>query len=218
MTTIQNGRGGTGASVVEALGGGRSVRWRRGGHSVVRTGGSVEVTPVWSGWSSATGVTSDKGVVGPLTHVISSGPLIPALEVVKVDGVLGYSDVLFDDRIETSSEVHHVDSRVGCSSEVDQLLEVVDVFVDGLPALVVASRYERCECDRSFILWAELLFEVLEEGPQRVEGEGSKLRFGAEETLSEDSGASGLHVRQDPSYFLLVVLELGLLEGEVELT
>src|ERR1700675_3499347 len=57
MTTIQNGRGGTGASVVEALGGGRSVRWRRGGHSVVRTGGAVEVTPVWSGWISAMGVT-----------------------------------------------------------------------------------------------------------------------------------------------------------------
>jgi len=59
---------------------------------------------------------------------------------------------------------------------------------------------------------------VLEEGPQRGEGEGAKLRFGAEKALGEDSGTSGLHVRQDPSYLLLVVLELGLSEGEVELT
>src|SRR6202795_596600 len=157
MLTIRNGRGGTGASAVGALGRRRSMRRRRGGYSVVRTGGSVEVTPVWSGRSSATGVTSDEGVVGPLTHVV------PALEVVKVNGVLGYSDVFLDDRIETSLEVHHVDSRVGCSGEVDQLLEVVDVLVDRLPALVVASRYERCECDSSFILWTELLLEVFEE-------------------------------------------------------
>src|ERR1700675_5077697 len=163
MTTIWNGRGGTGVNIVEALGGGRSVRWRRGGYSVVRTGGSVEVTPVWSGRSSATGVTSDEGVVGPLTHVVSSGPLVPALEVVKVDGVLGYSDVFLDDRVETSSEVHHIDGHIGCSGEVDQLLEVIDVLVDGLPALVVASRYECCECDSSFVLWAELLLEVFEE-------------------------------------------------------
>src|ERR1700675_4204909 len=215
MSTIRNGHGGTGASAVGALGGRRSVRRRRGGYSVVRTGGSVEVTPVWSGWSSVTGVTSDEGVVGPLTHVVSSGPLVPALEVVKVDGVLGYSDVFLDDRIETSLEVHHIECGIGCSGEVDQLLEVVDVLVDGLPALVVASRYERCECDSSFVLWAELLFEVLEEGPQRGEGEGAKLRFGAEEALGEDRSASGLRVRQDPSYFLLVILELGLSEGKV---
>src|SRR6202795_1716666 len=117
-----------------ACGGRRSMRRRGGGYSVVQTGGSVEVTPVWSGRSSATGVTSDEGVVGPLTHVVSSGPLVPALEVIKVDWVLGYSDVFLDDRIETSSEVHDIESRIGCSSEVDQLLEVVDVFIDGLPA------------------------------------------------------------------------------------
>src|ERR1700675_2085795 len=163
MLTIRNGRGGTGASAVGALGRRRSM-WRgMGGCSVVRTGGSVEVTPVWSGRSSAMGVTSDEGVVGLLTHVISSGPLVPALEVVKVDRVLGYSDVLLDDWIETSSEVHDVDSRIGCPGEVYQFLEVVDVLVDRLPALVVASRYECCECDSSFILWAELLLEVFEE-------------------------------------------------------
>src|ERR1700675_2314231 len=213
MTSVRKGRGGAGASAVKALG-----RRGMGGCSVVQTGGSVEVTPSRSGRSDATGVASDEGVVGPLTHVVSSGPLVPALEVVKVDGVLGYSDVFLDDRIETSSEVHDVQCGIGCSGEVDQLLEVVDVLVDGLPALVVTSRYECCERDRSFVLWAELLFEVLEEGPQRREGEGAKLCFGAEEALGEDSSASGLHVRQDPSYFLLVVLELGLSEGEVELT
>src|ERR1700675_2183704 len=218
MTTVRKGRGGVGASAVEALGRRQSVQRGMGGCSVVQTGGSVEVAPGWSGWSDAMGVASDEGVVGPLTHVVSSGPLVPALEVVKVDGVLGYSDVFLDDRIETSPEVHDIDSRIGCSGEVDQLLEVVDVFVDGLPALVISSRYECCECDSSFVLWAELLVEVLEEGPQRGEGEGAKLRFGAEETLSEDGSASGLHVRQDPSYFLLVILELGLSEGEVELT
>ena len=58
---------------------------------------------------------------------------------------------------------------------------------------------------------------MLEEGPQRGEGEGAKLRFSAEEALGEDGSASGLHVRQDPSYFLLVVLELGPSEGEVQL-
>src|ERR1700675_5013742 len=194
------------------------MRRKMGGCSVVRTGGSVEVTPSRSSRSSATGVTSNEGIVGPLTHVVSSGPLVPALEVVKVNGMLGYSNVFLDDRIETSSEVHHVDSCVGCSGEVDQLLKVVDVLVDGLPALVVTSQYERCECDHSFVLWAELLVEVFEEGPQRGEGEGAKLRFGAEEALGKDSGASGLHVRQDPSYFLLVVLELGLSEGKVQLT
>src|ERR1700675_350374 len=218
MTSVRKGRGGAGASAVKALGRRRSVRRGMGGCSVVRTGGSVGVTPSRSGQSDATGVASDEGVVGPLTHVVLSGPLVPALEVVKVNGVLGYSDVFLDDRIETSSEVHHVDSRVGCSGEVDQLLEVVDVFVDGLPALVVSSRYERCERERSFVLRAELLLEVLEEGPERGEGEGAKLHFGAEEALGEDSGASGLHVRQDPSYFLLVVLELGLSEGKVKLT
>src|ERR1700675_2625564 len=195
MSTIRNGRGGTGASVVGALGGRRSV-WRRiGGCSMVWDGGSVEVTPSWSGRSNTTGVTSNEGVMGPLAHVVSLGPLVPALEVIKVDGVLGYSDVLLDDRIKTSSEVHDVESCVGCSGEVDQLFEVVDVLVDGLPALVVTSRYERCKCDRSFVLWAELLVEVLEEGPQRGEGEGAKLRFGAEKVLGKDSGASGLHVR-----------------------
>src|ERR1700675_489053 len=199
MSSIRNGRGWMGASIVEALGGGRSVRWRIGGCSVVWDGGFVEVAPSWSGRSGTTGVTSNEGVVGPLTHVI----------------LLGYSDVLFDDRIESSSEVHDVESCVGCCGEVDHLFEVVDVLVDGLPTLVVTSRYERCECNRSFILWEELLLEVLEEGPQRGEGEGAKLRFGAEEALSEDSSTSGLHVRQDPSYFLLVVLELGLSEGKV---
>src|SRR6202795_5268589 len=113
MSTIRNGRGGTGASAVGALGGRRGMRRRIGGYSVVRTGGSVEVTLVWSGRSSATGVTSDEGVVGPLTHVVSSGPLVPALEVVKVDGVLGYSDVFLDDRIETSLEVHHIECGIG---------------------------------------------------------------------------------------------------------
>src|ERR1700675_5215623 len=103
MTTIWNGRGGTGGSGVGALGRRRSMRRRRrGGYSVVRSGGSVEVTPSRSGRSSAMGVASDEGVVGPLTHVIPSGPLVPALEVVKVDGVLGYSDVFLDDRVETS--------------------------------------------------------------------------------------------------------------------
>src|ERR1700675_4522053 len=140
MSTIRNGRGGTGASAVGALGWRQSVRRRRrGGYSVVRTGGSVEVTPSRSGRSSATGVASDEGVVGPLTHVVPSGPLVPALEVVKVDGVLRYRDVLLDDRIETSSEVHDVEGGIGCSGEVDQLLEVVDVLVDGSSALVVSS-------------------------------------------------------------------------------
>src|ERR1700675_1188206 len=157
MTTVWKGRGGAGASVVEALGQRRSVRRGMGGGSVVRTGGPVEVVPSWCSRSSTMGVTSDEGVVGPLTHVVPSGPLVPSLEVVKVDGVLGYSDVLLDDRIETSSEVHDVESGIGCSGEVDQLFEVVDILVDGLPALVVTSRYERCECDRLFVLWAELL-------------------------------------------------------------
>src|SRR6202795_2322808 len=177
------GSWGAGASVVEVLGRRRSVRRGMGRCSVVRTGGSVEVAPGWSSRSDATGVASDEGVVGPLTHVVSSGPLVPSLEVVQVDRVLGYSDVFLDDRIETSSEVHDVESCVGCSSEVDQLLEVIDVFVDGLPTLVVSSRYEHCERDRSFVLWAELLLKVLEEGPQRGEGEGAKLRFGAEKAL-----------------------------------
>src|ERR1700675_3889622 len=201
MMTVRKGRGGAGASAVEARGRRRSVRRGMGGCSVVRTRGSIEVTPSRSGRSDATGVASDEGVVGPLTHVVSSGPLVPALEVVKVDGVLGYSDVFLDDRIETSLEVHHIDGHIGCSGEVDQLLEVVDVLVDGLPALVVASRYERCECDSSFVLWAELLFEVLEDGPQSGEREGAKLRFGAEEALSEDGSASRLHVQQDPPFF-----------------
>src|SRR6202795_4362256 len=157
MTTVRKGRRWTGASIVEAWGGRWSMRRRMGGCSVVRTRGSVDVTPGWSGRSNAMGVTSDEGVGGPLAHVVSSGPLVPALEVVKVDRVLGYSDVLLNDRIETSSEVHDVESCVGCSSEVDQLFEVVDVFIDGLPTLVVTSRYERCECDRLFVLWAELL-------------------------------------------------------------
>src|SRR6202795_504616 len=218
MMTVRKGRGGAGASAVEALGRRRSVRGGMGGCSVVRTGGSVEVTPSRSGRSDATGGASNEGVVGPLTHVVSSAPLVAALEVVKVDGVLGYSDVFLDDRIETSSEVHDVESCVRCSGEVDQLLEVVDVFVDGLPTLVVSSRYERCERDCSFVLWAELLLKVLEEGSERGEGEGAKLSFGAEEALGEDSSASGLHVRQDPSYFLLVILDLGLTEGKVELT
>src|SRR6202795_2298189 len=140
MTTIWNGRGGTGASAVRALGRRLSMRRRRrGGHSVVRPGESVEVTPSRSGGSSATGVASNEGVVGPLTHVIPSGPLVPALEVVEVDWVLRYRDVLLDDRIETSSEVHDVEGGIGCSSEVDQLLEVVDVLVDGPSALVVSS-------------------------------------------------------------------------------
>src|ERR1700675_279254 len=195
MTTIRNGRRWTGASVVGALGRGGRVWWGIGRFSVVWDRGSVVVTPSWSGRSGTTGVTSDEGVVGPLTHVVPSGPLVPSLEVVKVDGVLGYSDVLLDDGIETSSEVHDVEGRVGCSSEVDQLLEVVDVFVDGLPALVVFSRYECCECDSSFVLWAELLFEVLEERLEGGEGEGSKLCFGAEETLGEDGGTAGLHIR-----------------------
>src|ERR1700675_1140678 len=112
MSTIRNGRGGTGASAVGALGGRRSVRRKRGGYSMVRTGGSVEVTPSWSGRSSATGVTSDEGVVGPLTHVVPSGPFVPGLEVVKVDRVLGYSNVFLDDRIKTSSEVHDIESCV----------------------------------------------------------------------------------------------------------
>ena len=114
-------------------------RRRRGGYSVVRPGGFVEVTPSRSGRSGATGVASDEGVVGPLTHVVPSGSLVPALEVVEVDWVLRYRDVLLDDRIETSSEVHHVESGIGCSGEVDQLLEVVDVLVDGPSALVVSS-------------------------------------------------------------------------------
>src|ERR1700675_1461233 len=147
MSTIQNGRGGTGASAVGALGGRRSV-WRRiGGCSVVWDGGSVEVTPSWSGQSSATGVTSDEGVVGPLTHVVPSGPFVPGLEVVKVDRVLGYRDVLLDGRVKTLSEVHDVEGGIGCSGEVDQLFEVVDVLVDGLSALVVSTRYKRCERD-----------------------------------------------------------------------
>src|ERR1700675_3421153 len=116
-------------------------------------------------WKTQGSVIRRIRTLTPLTHVVSSGPLVPNLEVVKVNGVLGYSDVLVDDRIETSSEVHDVESCVRCSGEVDQLFEVVDVLVDGLPALVVTSRYERCECDRSFVLWAELLVEVLEEGP-----------------------------------------------------
>ena len=115
------------------------MRRRMGGCSVVRTGGSVDVTPGWSGRSNAMGVTSDEGVVGPLTHVVSSGPVVPALEVVKVDGVLRYRDVLLDDQIEPSSEVHDVEGGIGCSGEVDQLLEVVDVLVDGPSALVVSS-------------------------------------------------------------------------------
>src|ERR1700675_713321 len=139
MTTVRKGRGGAGASAVEAWGRRRRVRRGMGECSVVRTGGSVEVTPSRSGRSDATGVASDEGVVGPLTHVVSSGPLVPALEVVKVDGVLGYSDVFLDDRIETSSEVHDVQCGIGCSGEVDQLLEVVDVLVDGPSALVVSS-------------------------------------------------------------------------------
>src|ERR1700675_1299510 len=147
MMTVRKGRRWTGASIVGAWGGRWSVRRRMGGCSVVRTGGSVEVAPGWGSRSHATGVSSDEGVVGPLTHVVSSGPLVPALEVIKVDRVLGYSDVLLDDQIETSLEVHDVESCVGCSGEVDQLFEVVDVLVDGLPTLVVTSRYERCECD-----------------------------------------------------------------------
>src|ERR1700675_2146205 len=139
MTTIWNGRGGTGASVVEALGGRRSVQWRIGGCSVVWDGGSVEVTPSWCSRSSTTGVTSDEGVMGPLTHVVPSGPFVPGLEVVEVDGVLRYCDVFLDDRIETSSEDHHVEGGIRCSSEVDQLFEVVDVLVDGLSTLVVSS-------------------------------------------------------------------------------
>src|SRR6202795_3450109 len=218
MSTIRNGRGGTGASAVGALGGRRSV-WRRiGGCSVVWDGGSDEVTPSWSSRSSAMGVTSDEGVMGPLTHVVSSGPFVPGLEDDEVDGVLRYRDVFFDGRVENLPEVHHIEGGIGCSGEVDQLFEVVDVLVDGPFAFVVSSWYKCCERDRSFVLWAELLFEVLEEGPQRREGEGAKLRFGAEEALSKDGSASGLHVREDPSYFLLVVLELGLSEGEVELT
>src|ERR1700675_2102163 len=85
-------------------------------------------------------------------------------------------------------------SPLTCSGKVDQLLEVVDVVVDGLPTLVVSSRYERCERDSSFVLWTELLLEVFEEGPQRGEGERAKLLFGGEEALGEDSGTSGLHV------------------------
>src|ERR1700675_3893772 len=140
MTTIWNGRGGTGVSAVGALGRRLSMRRRRrGGYSVVRPRGSVEVTPSRSGRSGATGVASDEGIGGPLTHVVPSGPLVPPLEVVKVDGVLGYSDVFLDDRVETSSEVHDVEGGIGCSSEVDQLLEVVDVLVDGPSALVVSS-------------------------------------------------------------------------------
>src|ERR1700675_2672877 len=139
MTSVRKGRGGAGASAVKALGRRRSVRRGMGGCSVVRTGGSVEGIPSRSGRSDAMGVASDEGVVGPLTHVVSSGPLVPALEVVKVDGVLGYSDVFLDDRIKTSSEVYDIQCGIGCSGEVDQLLEVVDVLVDGPSALVVSS-------------------------------------------------------------------------------
>src|ERR1700675_2474154 len=150
MSTIRNGRGGTGASVVGALGGRRSV-WRRiGGCSVVWDGGSVDVTPSWSGRSGTTGVTSDEGVVGPLTHVVPSGSFVPGLEVVEVDGVLRYRDVLLDDQIKTPSEVHDVKGGIGCSGEVDQLFEVVDVLVDGFSALVVCPRYKLCERAPSF--------------------------------------------------------------------
>src|ERR1700675_2408650 len=139
MTTIQNGRGGTGASVVRALGGRRSM-WRRiGGCSMVWDGGSVEVTPSWSGRSSVTGVTSDKGVVGPLTHVVPSGPFVPGLEVVEVDGVLRYRDVFLNGQVKTLPEVHHIEGGIGCSGKVDQLFEVIDVLIDGLSALVVSS-------------------------------------------------------------------------------
>src|ERR1700675_4624974 len=139
MSTIRNGRGGMGASAVGALGGRRSV-WRRiGGCSVVWDRGSVEVTPSWSSRSSATGVTSDAGVVGPLTHVVPSGPFVPGLEVVEVDGMLRYRDVFLDGRVETLSEVHHVEGGIGCSGKVDQLFEVIDVLIDGLSALVVSS-------------------------------------------------------------------------------
>jgi len=58
---------------------------------------------------------------------------------------------------------------------------------------------------------------MLQEGTEGGEGECAKLRFGAEEALGKDGGASGLHVRQDPSYLLLVVSELGPSEGEVQL-
>src|SRR6202795_617216 len=139
MMTVRKGHRWMGASIVGAWGGRWSVRRRMGGCSVVRTGGSVEVALGWSGRSHAMGVTSNEGVVGPLTHVVSSGPLVPALEVVKVDGVLRYRNVLLDDRIESSSEVHDVEGGIGCSGEVDQLLEVVDVLVDGPSALVVSS-------------------------------------------------------------------------------
>src|SRR6202795_3985216 len=140
MSTIRNGRGGTGASVVGTLGG-RQRGWRRGGGcSMVWDGGSVEVTLSWSGRSSTTGITSDEGVVGPLTHVVLSGPFVPGLEVVKVDRVLRYRDVLLDGRVKTPSEVHDIKGGIGCSSEVDQLFEVVDVLVDGLSALVVSTR------------------------------------------------------------------------------
>src|SRR6202795_4877390 len=139
MTTVRNGRGWTGASIVKVVGGGQSMRGGVGGGSVGWDGGLVQVALSWSSRSSTTGVTSNEGIVGPLTYVVPSGPFVPGLEVIKVDGVLRYHNVLLDGRVKTPSEVHDVEGGIGCSGEVDQLFEVVDVLVDGLSALAVFS-------------------------------------------------------------------------------
>jgi len=134
VTTIRNVRSRTGASGVEALGRGRGT-----GCSVAWDGELVEEAPSRHGGSDGASVASDEGVMRPSTHVVPPGAFVPGLEVVERNGVLGHSDILLDGRIKTLAERHDVDGCIGCSGEVDELLEVVNVLVDRLPALVVTS-------------------------------------------------------------------------------
>src|ERR1700675_322178 len=129
MFVAGGGRGG-----VEGVGGGRGT-----GCSVAWDGELVEEAPSRHGGSDGARVASDEGVMRPATHVVPPGAFVPDLEVVERTGVLGHSDILLDGRIKTLAERHAVDSCIGCSGEVDELLEVVNVLVDRLPALVVTS-------------------------------------------------------------------------------
>lgn len=134
--------------------GGESLRRRQGLETRLerrelspRRGQDTPGVPSESGGCGRTG--GGRGVGGMLAEVeglvggtIVSNPLrgtVPSFKVFFARAVRGLRDTALDDGVEPASELHGDVGALGVSGLIDEVLELVDVFLEGPATLVVTG-------------------------------------------------------------------------------
>ncbi len=139
------------------------VHWNTGGKSLWRRQGLETGLERWElsprRGQDTPGIPSDSGVCGRVGRgcgvsimlaeveglvgsAVVSNPLcrtVPSFEVFFAGAVRGLRNTALDDRVESTSELHGDVGALGVPSLIDEVLELVEVFLEGLAALVVAG-------------------------------------------------------------------------------